>query len=114
MVRFLRYDSHIRHVFMSLGALIIFIQMVSAEEVSLGRYCRGLRVPDSRPDWMRSRVYHDIHLYQEPLYADADPSTGVCPAKEIAIIGEYSDESGRFAWSARKKILDTDISKEAG
>ncbi|GAD98094.1 prenylcysteine lyase [Paecilomyces variotii No. 5] len=61
--------------------------MASAEEVSLGRYRRGLRVPDSREDWMRTRTYHDIHLYQEPLYADADPSTRVYPAKEIAIIG---------------------------
>lgn len=114
MACFLRYGSPMRRVFMSLGAVIIFIQMVSAEVVSLGRYCRGLRVPDSREDWMSTRKYHDTHLYQEPLYADADPSTPVYPAKEIAIIGEYSGQIRRCKWSARKKILDTDISKEVG
>jgi hypothetical protein len=102
-------------IFIVLSAIILLIGMVATDEISLGRYRRGLRVPDDRPDWMSSRKYRDIHLYQEPLYANADPSLPIHRPKKIAIIGGYSDTSGRLRHSTRRVLLDANILfKEAG
>jgi hypothetical protein len=80
-------------VLVILSAIIFLVKMVSADKISLGTYRRGYRVPDDAPEWMTTSKYRDIHLYNEPLYANADPSLQIHRAKEIAIIGEYLDAS---------------------